>query len=87
MSNQANSDFSNWYFANFMEDFDYSECYIIYMDGDDMDSILPVNNKGNLTKPYYIERLYPYADDKPNECLYEGMENQLFNLVELIYTD
>ena len=87
MSSQVNSEFSEWWFNNFGEDFDFAECYLVYMDGDDMDSILPVNNKGNLTKPYYIERLYPYADDKPNECLYEGMQNQLFNLVELIYSD
>lgn len=87
MSAQANDDFSAWWLANFGVAFNYSECYLMYMDGDDMDSILPVNNKGNLTKPYYIERLYPYADDKPNESLYEGMQNQLFNLVELIYSD
>lgn len=87
MSAQANDDFSAWWLANFGVDFNYSECYIMYMDGDDMDSILPVNNKGNLTKPYYIERLYPYSDDNPTVCLYEGMQNQLFNLVELIYSD
>ena len=87
MSAQANDDFSAWWLANFGVDFNYAECYIMYMDGDDMDSILPVNNKGNLTKPYYIERLYPYSDDNPTVCLYEGMQNQLFNLVELIYSD
>lgn len=87
MSAQANDDFSAWWLANFGVDFNYTECYIMYMDGDDMDSILPVNNKGNLTKPYYIERLYPYSDDNPTVSLYEGMQNQLFNLVELIYSD
>lgn len=87
MSAQANDDFSAWWLANFGVEFNYAECYIMYMDGDDMDSILPVNNKGNLTKPYYIERLYPYSDDNPTVCLYEGMQNQLFNLVELIYSD
>lgn len=87
MSAQANDDFSAWWLANFGVDFNYEECYIMYMDGDDMDSILPVNNKGNLTKPYYIERLYPYSDDNPTVSLYEGMQNQLFNMVELIYSD
>lgn len=87
MSAQANDEFSAWWMANFGVDFNYAECYLMFMDGDDMDSILPVNNKGNLTKPYYIERLYPYSDDAPSVCLYEGMENQLFNLVELIYSD
>ena len=87
MSAQANDEFSAWWLANFGVDFNYAECYLMFMDGDDMDSILPVNNKGNLTKPYYIERLYPYSDDNPTVCLYEGMQNQLFNLVELIYSD
>lgn len=87
MSADANDAFSAWWQANFGEDFNYAEVYQIFLAGDDMDSILPVNNKGNLTKPYYIERLYPYSDENPTECLYEGMNNQLFNLVEKAYTD
>ena len=85
MSGEANDDFSAWYLATFGESFDYTKCYLMYMAGDDMDSILPVNNMGNLTKPYYIERLYPYADGK-TECLYEGINNSLFNLVEAAFT-
>ena len=87
MSADANDTFSAWWQANFGEDFNYAEVYQIFLAGDDMDSILPVNNKGNLTKPYYIERLYPYSDENPTDCLYEGMNNQLFNLVEKAYTD
>lgn len=85
LSAEANSDFSTWYLATFGESFDYTKCYLMYMAGDDMDSILPVNNMGNLTKPYYIERLFPYADGK-TECLYEGINNSLFNLVEAAFT-
>lgn len=87
MSADANNAFTAWWQANFVESFNYAEVYQIFLAGDDMDSILPVNNKGNLTKPYYIERLYPYSDDNPDDCLYEGMNNQLFNLVEKAYTD
>ena len=85
MSGESNDAFSSWYLTTFGESFDYTKCYLVYMAGDDMDSILPVNNMGNLTKPYYIERLYPYADGK-TECLYEGINNSLFNLVEAAFT-
>lgn len=84
---QRNEAFASWFSTSFGHDFKFDEVYRLYMSGDDMDSILPVNNKGNLTKPYYIERLFPYADDKPTECLYEGIDNQLFNFVEKAYTD
>ena len=87
MSANANETFTSWWKDNFREDFNYAEVYQIFLAGDDMDSILPVNNKGNLTKPYYIERLYPYSDENPTDCLYEGMNNQLFNLVEKAYTN
>ena len=87
MSANTDSDFSSWFSSNFGYNFDYTKVYQIYLHGDDMDSILPTNNKGNLTKPYYIERLYPYADDNPNQSLYEGMHNQLFNFVERAFTD
>ena len=76
-----------YYFKNtFGKDFDFTSVHQLYLDGDDMDSILRTNNNAHQTKPYYIERMYPYADDKPNECLYEGMTNQLFNFVERAYS-
>lgn len=81
----GNDEFAAWWSANFGEEFDFDNVYQIFLDGDDMDSILPVNNKGNLTKPYYIERLYPYADGG-TENLYEGTKNQLFNFVEIGYS-
>lgn len=80
-----NDVFAAWWIANFGEEFDFDHVYQIFLDGDDMDSILPLNNKGNLTKPYYIERLYPYADGSTVN-LYEGQKNQLFNFVEIGYS-
>ena len=78
--------FATWFSTQFGYDFNFGEVYQIFFHGDDMDSILPVNNKGNLTKPYYLERLYPYADGNTTDCLYEGIHNQLFNLVEVMYS-
>ena len=76
--------FNAWYKDAYgaADDFNFSYVYQVYLDGDDMDSILRTNNNSHQTKPYYIERRFPYADDKPTECLYEGMRNQLFNYVE-----
>ncbi len=81
-----NEAFASWFSTSFGHDFKFDEVYRVYMSGDDMDSILPLNNKGNLTKPYYLERLYPKRDDT-DEVLYEGLHNQLFNFVEKAYTD
>lgn len=70
-----NSIFASWY-RNFMGDeFNFSSVHHLYFDGDDMDSILRTDNNSHLTKPYYIDRLHPYADEKPNDSLYEGMGN------------
>ena len=66
-------------------EFDYSSVHQLYFDGDDMDSILRTNNNAHLTKPDYLDRMHPYADEKPNEPLYEGLQNQLFNFVEKAY--
>ena len=79
------SEFASWFAAEYGKDFDFSAIHQVTMDGDDMDSILRTNNNSHQTKPYYIDRLHPYADDNPNECLYEGMNNQLFNFVERAY--
>ena len=79
------NEFASWFSAEYGKDFDFSAIHQVTMDGDDMDSILRTNNNSHQTKPYYIDRLHPYADDNPNECLYEGMNNQLFNFVERAY--
>ena len=79
------SSFNSWFEYQYDKPYDYSACHQLYFDGDDMDSILRTDNNSHLTKPYYIDRLHPYADEKPNDSLYEGMGNQLFNYVELAY--
>ena len=79
-------EFADWFKAEFGKDFKFSQVYQVYLDGDDMDSIFRTNNNSHQTKPYYIERMYPYADDNVSECLYEGMHNQLFNFVEKAYS-
>ena len=79
------NEFASWFTDQYDKDFDFSAIHQVTMDGDDMDSILRTNNNSHQTKPYYIDRLHPYADDNTNECLYEGMGNQLFNFVERAY--
>lgn len=79
------NEFASWFADQYGKDFDFSAIHQVEMDGDDMDSILRTNNNSHQTKPYYIDRLHPYADNNPNECLYEGMNNQLFNFVERAY--
>ena len=79
------NEFASWFTDQYGKDFDFSAIHQVEMDGDDMDSILRTNNNSHQTKPYYIDRLHPYDDDNPNECLYEGMNNQLFNFVERAY--
>ena len=79
------NEFASWFANQYGKDFDFSAIHQVEMDGDDMDSILRTNNNSHQTKPYYIDRLHPYADDAPTECLYEGMNNQLFNFVERAY--
>lgn len=78
-------EFASWFKIHFGYDFNFSEVYQIYMDGDDMDSIFRTNNNSHQTKPYYIDRMHPTADDKPDVVLYEGMGNQLFNFIEKAY--
>jgi hypothetical protein len=61
--------------------------WLIELHQDDLDTIFSTDNTGRQTKPYYIDRQHPYADGKPNDILYEGSANVLFNLVELMYED
>lgn len=79
------ADFAAWFSAQYGKEFNFAEVYQLYFDGDDMDSILRTNNNSHQTKPYYIDRMHPYADDNAEECLYEGTMNALFNLCELAY--
>lgn len=79
------ADFAAWFSAQYGKEFNFAEVNQLYFDGDDMDSILRTNNNSHQTKPYYIDRMHPYADDNAEECLYEGTMNALFNLCELAY--
>lgn len=56
---------------------------------DDVDTVLATDNSGLQTKPYYIDRMHPYAEDDVNETdsLYEGGNNVLFNLCEEMWED
>ena len=85
ISVEVDATFSGWYKTVFKKDFDGQNVHQLYFDGDDMDSILRTDNNSHLTKPYYIDRLHPYADENPSKSLYEGMGNQLFNYVEKAY--
>lgn len=51
---------------------------------DDVDTVLATDNSGLQTKPYYIDRMHPYAEDDvlETDSLYEGTNNVLFNLCE-----
>lgn len=51
---------------------------------DDVDTVLATDNSGLQTKPYYCDRMHPYADSDVNHTnsVYEGENNVLFNLVE-----
>lgn len=56
---------------------------------DDMDTIFATDNSGFQTKPYYIDRQHPYAEDSDGNTtggiLYEGSMNGLFNMEEALY--
>lgn len=62
-------------------------CVLMELHQDDVDTILPIDNNGRKTKPYYIDRMHPYADTDAAKTtsLYEGMNNVLFNLCEEMY--
>ena len=81
---EEDSEFSSWFSSLFGKSFDFSSVHQLYFDGDDMDSIFRTNNNSHQTKPYYIDRLHPYAEGS-STSLYEGMGNQLFNYVEKAY--
>ena len=81
---EEDESFAKWYKGYFYKDFDFSSVHQLYFDGDDMDSIFRTNNNSHQTKPYYIDRMHPYADGS-TVSLYEGMGNQLFNFVEKAY--
>ena len=62
-------------------------CYLWELHQDDVDTILLTDNNGRSTKPYYIDRMHPFAEDDPTTSCYEGTNNVLFNLVEAMWED
>ena len=63
---------------------------------DDVDTTLATDNSGLQSKPYYIDRMHPYAGDDAartamasdvdaGSVLYEGYYNVLFDLCELMW--
>ncbi len=47
---------------------------------DDLDSILPTDNQGKLTKPYYVEE--HDFDESQNKNYWNGEDNVLYNMME-----
>ena len=63
------------------------ECYLLEMHTDDVDTVLPIDNNGRGTKKYYIDRMHPYNDEDLTTNKYEGANNILFNLCEMMWED
>jgi len=57
---------------------------LIELHQDDVDTTLATDNNGFQSKPYYVDRMHPWADSDPGhlDCCYEGRQNTLFNLCE-----
>ena len=60
-------------------------CYLMEMHTDDVDTMLPIDNNGRSTKPYYIDRMHPYVDGDTTTEKYEGMHSVIFNLCEQMW--
>lgn len=60
-------------------------CYLMEMGTDDLDTLLPTDNNGRSTKPYYIDRMHPYVDGDTTTEKYEGMHSVIFNLCEQMW--
>ena len=60
-------------------------CYLMEMHTDDVDTMLPIDNNGRSTKPYYIDRMHPYVDGDTTTEKYEGMHSVIFNLCEAMW--
>ncbi|MBQ7157773.1 MAG: hypothetical protein IJR86_08285 [Bacteroidaceae bacterium] len=66
------------------------ETGLIFLDGDDLDSILPNDNNGRQTKKYFLDRMHDVEDymngHKP-QIDYEGRASILFNTIECAYEE
>lgn len=58
--------------------------HLLEMHADDLDTIFKTDNSGYQIKPYYIDRMHPFAED--GTLLFtEGNNNVLCNLIELMW--
>ena len=60
------------------------QCYLIELHSDDVDSMIIMDNNGQDTHDYYVDRLHP-CNDGETQVRYGGMENVLFNLCEWMW--
>ena len=66
------------------------ETSLIYLDGDDLDSILKTDNNGNQTKVYFLDRIHDvqdYQNGYKPQIDYEGRASALFNFIEAAYEE
>ena len=66
------------------------ETGLIYLDGDDLDSILKTDNNGNQTKVYFLDRIHDvqdYLDGYKLQIDYGGRASALFNFIETAYEE
>ncbi|MCR5037851.1 MAG: hypothetical protein K6A94_00730 [Bacteroidales bacterium] len=64
------------------------ETGLIWLDQDDLDSILATDNNGRQTKVYFLDRIHDVADYKAGykpQIDYEGRASALFNMIEVAY--
>jgi len=63
---------------------------VIWLDQDDLDSILKTDNNGRQTKVYFLDRIHDQADyvnGYKTQTDYEGSGSSLFNLLEVAYEE
>ena len=63
---------------------------LIWLDQDDLDTILPTDNNGRNTKKYFIDRIHDLSDyiaGYKTHTDYEGSGSVLFNLIEAAFEE
>lgn len=61
---------------------------LIFLDGDDLDSIKKTDNNGRQTKKYFLDRIHDVADYEAGykpQIDYEGRASALFDMIEEAY--
>jgi len=63
---------------------------LIWLDQDDLDSILKTDNNGRQTKVYFLDRIHDledYTNGYKTQTDYEGGASSLFNFIEVAYEE